>query len=306
MARSMSLVCRGRNPGFELSTNCSRALVDSNRSWTKTFKVSYTQQTKRRERDINRHDRGTRTQTTTTCTCTCTTHAQKKDSAKEERRLPIGTLPRDPHLQKRTRHLDIVIPPRTLPRLLRIYMLQRVPEMALNHVRGRDALDPLRGVQVRGRGRGRGDGVDGRGDQFDEGDDEFGGDLGRSVRTCTRKKKPNECTHGGRPAIKVVQILVERVTVNLNSDDFLRRRVRDAERFLEAFEHAFAILVWVLAQRQHGTHGRGTGLTALASSPSSLSFPPSLPSLATSPSPSASSSAASCHHKWLAACTAVA
>lgn len=115
-------------------------------------------------------------------------------------------------------------------------------------------------------------------------------------------------TYSRCPTIKVIQILIERITVYLNRDNLLRRRMRDTERFLKTFEHAFAILVWILAstcqkekkkkKKKHVRWSAAAGtkqLTALAPSPSSFSLPPSGPS--PSPSPSPSSAIASCHHK---------
>ena len=100
-------------------------------------------------------------------------------------------------------------------------------------------------------------------------------------------------THGGCPMVNVVQVPIERVTVYLNGHDILGGRMHGAARFLETFEYAFAILVWVLFSGEvnvntNAHHNCTRGLTALALSPSSL---PSLPSAPTPalPSPSPSS-----------------
>ena len=127
--------------------------------------------------------------------------------------------------------------------------LQRVPEMTLDHVGGGDSSMRWEGWRYEVEDAG-GDDVDGRGGEFDGRRRIFGQPVrarpkGRRVRNVRTEKNNDRSTYGGCPTIRVIQILIERVTVYLNGDDFLRRRMRDAERFLEVFECTFAILVWV-------------------------------------------------------------
>ena len=101
--------------------------------------------------------------------------------------------------------------------------------------------------------------------------------------------------------VKVIQIVIESITIELYSDDFLNRRVGYAQGLLKALENALAVLMGVLqtririslAQKAQGAH------TALAV-PSASSFDEDLSTTAGFPRTSTSPSAgggASCHQR---------
>lgn len=46
--------------------------------------------------------------------------------------------------------------------------------------------------------------------------------------------------------IKVVQILVQGIAIQLDCDDVFRGRISNAEGLLKALKYACAILVWIL------------------------------------------------------------
>ena len=58
--------------------------------------------------------------------------------------------------------------------------------------------------------------------------------------------KDESKTYRRSTSVKVVQVPIQCVAVELHSYDFLRYRIGDAERLLEALQHAFAVLVWIL------------------------------------------------------------
>jgi len=106
-------------------------------------------------------------------------------------------------------------------------MNQGVPEMSCDHLRSLCAFEEtrrsaLRGVHVRGRYI-----VDRRCDELDETVDELGGECGGTT-------------------VEVVEVLVKRITVKLDSYDFFDGRVGNAQRFLKAFQYSLAILMRVL------------------------------------------------------------
>jgi hypothetical protein len=101
--------------------------------------------------------------------------------------------------------------------------------------------------------------------------------------------------------VKVIQIVIESITIELNSDDFLNRRVRNAQRLLKALKNALTVLMRILqtrirmslVQKAQGAH---TALTV----PSASSFDEDLSTTAGFPRTSTSPSAgggASCHQR---------
>lgn len=57
----------------------------------------------------------------------------------------------------------------------------------------------------------------------------------------TKSQEAVRLTHGIDAALKVVEVLVERIAVQLDARQLVDRRRRDPERFLQAFEDALAV-----------------------------------------------------------------